>query len=291
MKVGWIPLAAYAGAHAQGRILVCYNNDDLVGFCMWAQKFDEVKIYQIWVREDARMILHGKALIGDLARRRINHRARLVRLWCAQDLSANLFWRALGFTFRGWRHGPKRTSKRRHYLWVIDAQSAIWQSQPRVDTEPAKTLVPTIPSPILLPSTAANGTAWPTHQEAPNPPTISLPQALLPQTDPPAAHSELYAVPRGNRHQPLPQHLRDATDHPFLPRRDLSAPEGMVRVTQHHAPTQLATHQPNDHPVRHDTQDTQCQHTCSSLGQASVRHTPTALISDQRPQTHLLPAP
>lgn len=117
-KVGWIPFAAYQGAHDQGRILICFNNDDIVGFCLWQQRFDEVKIYQIWVRQDARLILHGRALCTELATRTIARRGRLIRLWCAQDLAANIFWHSLGFENRGWRWGPKRTSKRRHNLWV-----------------------------------------------------------------------------------------------------------------------------------------------------------------------------
>ena len=117
-KVGWIPLAAYYGATLQKRLIVCYNNDDKVGYCLWQHSFGDIACYQIWVRPDARLILHGRAIVDRLNRIGYERNARLVRLWCGEDLAANTFWAALGFTNEGWRHGPKRTSKRRHLLWT-----------------------------------------------------------------------------------------------------------------------------------------------------------------------------
>jgi len=117
-KVGWIPLAAYTGAIKQRRLLICTNNDDKVGFCMWRHSYGDLAIYQIWVRPDARLILHGRAIVLALHTIGTQRRARLLRLWCGEDLAANLFWEAIGFENNGWRHGPKRTSTRRHLLWT-----------------------------------------------------------------------------------------------------------------------------------------------------------------------------
>jgi hypothetical protein len=73
---------------------------------------------QIWVRRDARLIEHGRALIDhleDAHARRLN--AWQLRAWVAEDLEANLFWPQIGFVYRGWRWGPARRA-RRHNLWT-----------------------------------------------------------------------------------------------------------------------------------------------------------------------------
>ena len=117
-KVGWIPLAAYRGATLQRRLLICFNNEEKVGFCLWKHSFGDMAIYQIWVRPDARLILHGKAIVAKLHDIGQSLNCRLLKLWCAEDLAANIFWLQIAFEKKGWRHGPKRTSKRRHLLWT-----------------------------------------------------------------------------------------------------------------------------------------------------------------------------
>lgn len=105
--------------HEQGKIVVLHNNDDLVGFAMFSPNllYAEMRILQIWIRDDARLILHGRALIDDISARSWPQGIRTLRLWCATDLAANLFWKALGFRYRGWRFGSGG-SKRRHVLWM-----------------------------------------------------------------------------------------------------------------------------------------------------------------------------
>lgn len=142
--IGWLPFAAYDKSDEQGRLLVLFNNDDLVGFVLFSPNLlGELRILQIWVRADARMILHGKALVQwleDYAQQKGLH---VVRLWCAIDLEANTFWRALHFRYVTWRWG-RGPRDRRHALWVRHTRAATWSSPlPTNATQPAALVLPT----------------------------------------------------------------------------------------------------------------------------------------------------
>ena len=118
-SIGWLPKQAYDNRHERGELLTLYNNDDLVGFVLMSRPspYGELRCLQIWVRRDARMMIHGRALIDELDTIAEQRHCWLLRLWCAEDLAANLFWEALGFQKRGWRWGPAKTP-RRHNLWT-----------------------------------------------------------------------------------------------------------------------------------------------------------------------------
>jgi len=141
--IGWLPFQAYDVRHAQGKILVLHNNDDLVGFVMFSGNlfFCEMRCLQIWIRKDARLLLHGRALIDELDRLSWPAGYRTLRLWCAIDLAANIFWTALGFRYRGWRYSPGKTD-RRHVLWmrkISPPSRPLFQSQtwPQLALHPA----------------------------------------------------------------------------------------------------------------------------------------------------------
>lgn len=114
--LGWLPRVVYDKRHEEGRIAAVYNNGDHVGHCMWAPSDGLAKIFMTWVRPDARMILHGRALVEHVERKAALHGCHTTSLWCAQDLAANYFWRALGFANPSWRYG-RGANPRRHLLW------------------------------------------------------------------------------------------------------------------------------------------------------------------------------
>lgn len=117
--IGWLPRVAYDNRHDRGELLILLRNDDIVGFVLMSRVslYQELRCLQIWVRPDARMMIHGKTLIDHLERLAYSRGATVLRLWCAEDLAANLFWKQLGFRYRGWRHGPAKKG-RRHALWM-----------------------------------------------------------------------------------------------------------------------------------------------------------------------------
>lgn len=114
--IGWLPAAAYVGAHEQGRMVACYNNADLVGYILWGANNGIIRCFVVWVRRDARLVLHGRALVHAIETEGARRGCTRVELWCAVDLAANVFWAALGFTNVCWRWGRAKRA-RRHFLW------------------------------------------------------------------------------------------------------------------------------------------------------------------------------
>jgi len=117
--IGFLPHGAYHDATTNNRLFSLFRNDDRVGFILWSSnELRECRILQIWIRRDARLIEHGRALVEHLeeAHARRLHAWQL-RAWVAEDLEANLFWPQIGFTKKGWRWGPAKRA-RRHNLWV-----------------------------------------------------------------------------------------------------------------------------------------------------------------------------
>lgn len=116
--IGWLPTAAYVGAHEQGRIVACYNNSDLVGYIIWGANNGIIRCFIVWVRRDARLLIHGKALVSAIRDKGLHRNCNRIELWCAFDLAANLFWAALGFSKITWRWGRAKKA-RRHWLWRL----------------------------------------------------------------------------------------------------------------------------------------------------------------------------
>lgn len=155
--LGWLPRSAYNARHQEGQIYTCHNNGDHVGHCMWQSHDQIAKIYMTWVRPDARLILHGRALVNAIEKTAALRGCKILSLWCAEDLAANYFWRALGFLNPSWRWGRGHTP-RKHLLWrrPILAQAIDWQSQ---GGELLKTSLATSPPPPRIELVTANGKA------------------------------------------------------------------------------------------------------------------------------------
>jgi len=162
--IGWLPAAAYDEAHLAGRLLALWNNDDLVGFLLWSCDGYELRILQIWIRRDARLLLHGRALIEGAEETARAEGAVRLRLWCAIDLAANLFWRALGFRYKCWRWGRAKKS-RRHALWTRPLMPPIAELQARSAEQQLAPLDPSIPRRLLLPSNSGDRREWQPHRE------------------------------------------------------------------------------------------------------------------------------
>ena len=154
--IGWLPKQAYDNRHDRGELLTLFNNDDLVGFILMSRPspYGELRCLQIWVRRDARMMIHGRALTDRLEEIAAERHCWLLRLWCAEDLAANLFWEALGFQKRGWRWGPAKTP-RRHNLWTRRVNPSS-QLQAEVGPQGTVSLAPATPAEFHRPSRTAS---------------------------------------------------------------------------------------------------------------------------------------
>ena len=114
--LGFIPNTAYEAAITgeklgkrwsnvcNDKIWVCEENGELVGFLLMS--FGKwVKVNQIAIQEDARLIERGNALLNA----GISHGLDLGRqdfvCGCADDLTSNMFWTGVGWKMLGERKG------------------------------------------------------------------------------------------------------------------------------------------------------------------------------------------
>jgi GNAT superfamily N-acetyltransferase len=90
-------------------VLMCEKNFDPVGYTLITPGRGPgsfVRIQQIAVRDDARRLDYGSALLAVLAEFCMENNRRGARLRCRQDLESNFFWQALGFQRYGvWAKG------------------------------------------------------------------------------------------------------------------------------------------------------------------------------------------
>lgn len=114
-------------------VFICEKNDDMVGYVLLTPGRDiytYAKIQQIAVREDARRLDYGTALLH-VVRDFCNTFGRLgVTLRCRIDLDSNKFWKALGFHLYGvWEKGKVNhvgfKASDDINLWKIDLNDSI----------------------------------------------------------------------------------------------------------------------------------------------------------------------
>lgn len=117
--IGWLPMKAFETRAANDDVLAIYRNGDCVGWSLSAKSNHRgvMKLYQIWVRPDARIVEHGRKLVETIREKaRLTH-CYLIEAWVGEDLPANLFWSAIGFTRKNWRLG-RGEKPRKLYLWT-----------------------------------------------------------------------------------------------------------------------------------------------------------------------------
>jgi len=107
-------------------VLICEANNDAVGYVLITPGmgiFKYAKIQQIAVRNDARRLYYGKALI-EVCRDFCETFGRTgFTLRCRTDLESNLFWKNLGFEqYNTWEKG-----KINHVGFKASADINLWK--------------------------------------------------------------------------------------------------------------------------------------------------------------------
>lgn len=138
-SIGWLPTQAWDTRHDRGDTYSIHRNDDLVGWSMAAKSPQRgvMKIYQIWVRPDARILEHGRALTAYIGEKAFQQRCWRIEAWVAEDIDANFFWPQVGFQRTVWRWG-RGDHPRKLHLWIAPTRKTAHTFQAE------KTLVTTI---------------------------------------------------------------------------------------------------------------------------------------------------
>ena len=110
--VGFIPRCRYekiaSGDSPNETLILCFENEDPVGFCYATHRNYGTKIQQILVQDDARRAARATALVEKVTR----PGDVFLSLRCGADLEeANLFWLSLGFQPLRQRGGGRRRNR------------------------------------------------------------------------------------------------------------------------------------------------------------------------------------
>lgn len=153
-SIGFVPRSGLEYAARRGRLVTLSRNDDLVGFVLYGGRGSSARIYQIWVRADARLLLHGKQLTNWVGRWGM-YRGRIrVSLWCLRELPATEFWRAMGFQKGGVR--CQSIDTRRHQTRWVREISYAWPEPLRAAISPPPECVGSNQPPAHHPTAAAD---------------------------------------------------------------------------------------------------------------------------------------
>jgi ribosomal protein S18 acetylase RimI-like enzyme len=102
----------------RGQLLLAWENDEPCGFLIHGDSWPQLRIYQACIQYDARRREHGMALVAALTAKAHAKGCHDIRLWCADDLDSNEFWRSAGFEYCAQRRGGRRRG-RKHNLWAL----------------------------------------------------------------------------------------------------------------------------------------------------------------------------
>ena len=108
-SVGGLPTPAITERVQRGTVVLGILNDEPMGYLLWDYRAGVVRIPQACIQYDARRRKYGEALAAWIVQRHPD--ANEVRLRCAADLEANLFWRSMGFVCTGVMQGGKRRGR------------------------------------------------------------------------------------------------------------------------------------------------------------------------------------
>ncbi|MEM5880925.1 MAG: GNAT family N-acetyltransferase [Candidatus Aenigmatarchaeota archaeon] len=120
--IGFIPSHRYKEYYYKRKILIEFENDEPCGFCLFSGKDEYLKIYQIVIEYDLRRLKHATNLVNKIFNKAIQLNKRVISLYCADDLEANLFWKALGFKLCCKRAGAKGRIHN-HFIFFIDTKN------------------------------------------------------------------------------------------------------------------------------------------------------------------------
>jgi ribosomal protein S18 acetylase RimI-like enzyme len=115
-SLGFIPRSRLEEYESEGRILLCHENDDPCGFLIYGSNWPLLNIYQACIDYDVRRKHHGERLVAEIEEHALSNHSG-VYLRCRENLEANIFWKALGYTIEKVDQGGLRRNKDIN-IWV-----------------------------------------------------------------------------------------------------------------------------------------------------------------------------
>ncbi len=127
-QVGFLPRQALTEYNERDQIILATENGDPSGYALFYDGRNgkrprkdpaTLRVHMIAIQDDARRVFHGTGLVSRLLYHAALNQFNTLALWCATDLDANKFWRALGFTNDRIRLGGEKDN-RMHNHWFLE---------------------------------------------------------------------------------------------------------------------------------------------------------------------------
>jgi hypothetical protein len=168
--VGGLPRPAIDERLGRSTVVLGVLNGDPMGYLMWDYRGGSVRIPQACIQYDARRRKYGEALVAWLVA--AHPAATEIRLRCAADLEANVFWRDMGFACTATVKGGARRGRLIN-AWLMDLGLALLlpptirpSAQLRVDSMYDDTDYMTGTPEGFLPATTLPKLAWSNRKAA-----------------------------------------------------------------------------------------------------------------------------
>ena len=109
--LGFIPAARFEERIQLGQVVPAWENDEMCGYVLVGRARETLHIHQTAICLDARRFRHAANLVHLVKQRAERAGCHAIRLRCAVDLEANLFWTAQGFERIATVAGQNRTGR------------------------------------------------------------------------------------------------------------------------------------------------------------------------------------
>lgn len=113
-SVGHLPTPALEERIQRHTLTLALENGEPCGYLLYDYRDDILRVPQACIQYDSRRQEHGRALVAWTVQ--LHPNILEMRLRCAADLEANLFWRGMGFSCVGVIAGGKRRGRKIN-LW------------------------------------------------------------------------------------------------------------------------------------------------------------------------------
>lgn len=123
--LGFIPISAVKKAYNENRLFVYRVSNKRIGYLLFGpvKKGKDVTIWQMCVDKGKRRTGFGKKLFDRIYKLALESGAKGIRLRCANGLSANYFWKSIGFKLISTVHSRNRKRKINIYYLPLRASS------------------------------------------------------------------------------------------------------------------------------------------------------------------------
>ena len=118
-QIGFIPRPRLEQYAERGQLWSAQENGEPCGFMVWGAGWPVLRVYQVCIQYDSRRREHGFRLVRRLIEKADREGYEAISCYVADDIDANDFWRAAGFTHRGQRPGGRRRGRRLNH-WVMN---------------------------------------------------------------------------------------------------------------------------------------------------------------------------